>query len=89
MFSTNYNPWIIQGGRATVAQDTRITITLPYTMKDSNYQILITANSSGITRTGGDGNFTATPLSTSQFYWMNGDDFTSTNGWWMVCGYTV
>lgn len=78
--------WVEQGGRATVGQDSRVNVTLPIPMNSTTYQILITANSSGTIRTGGDGNYSATPTSVSAFDWMNGDDYTTTNGWWEVKG---
>lgn len=80
--------WVEQGGKVTVGQDSRVNVTLPIPMNSTTYQILITANSSGTIRTGGDGNYSATPTSVSSFDWMNGDDYTITNGWWEVKGYS-
>lgn len=78
--------WVEQGGYATINNDSQVTITLPVEMNSDKYHILITANSSGTIKTGGDGNFTATPLSSTQFKWMNGDDFVATNSFWEVKG---
>lgn len=77
--------WIEQGGRVSISQDTQTTITLLKPFSDTNYTVLITANRSG-TQTAGDGNFTVEYVSTSQFKWSNGDDF-SGNGIWYACGY--
>lgn len=77
--------WIEQGGRVSISQDTQTTVTLLKPFSDTNYTVLITANRSG-TQTAGDGNFTVEYVSTSQFKWSNGDDF-SGNGIWYACGY--
>lgn len=77
--------WIEQGGRVSISQDTQTTVTLLKPFSDTNYTVLITASRSG-TQTDGDGNFTVEYVSTSQFKWSNGDDF-SGNGIWYACGY--
>ena len=77
--------WIEQGGRVSISQDTQSTVTLLKPFSNTDYTVLITANKSGA-QTGGDGNFTMQFISTSQFYWSNGDDF-SGNGIWYACGF--
>ena len=77
--------WVEQGGRCNISQDTATTVNLPVEMYDLQYNILITARKDGATQTGGDGNFTADPISSTQFYWRNGDDFTG-YGYWEVKG---
>jgi len=57
-------------------------------MANTNYSIMITARRDGTTQTGGDGNFTADPISTTQFYWRNEDDFGG-YGYWEVRGYAL
>lgn len=79
--------WIEQGGMCNISQDTATTVTLQIPMANTNYFISITARKSS-TQTGGDGNFTADPISTTQFYWRNGDDF-SGNGYWEVKGFAA
>lgn len=80
--------WVEQGGMCNISQDSATTVNLLKSMSDTAYTILITARKDGSTQTGGDGNFTADPISTSQFYWRNGDDFTG-YGYWEVKGYAA
>lgn len=77
--------WIEQGGRVSISQDTQTTVSLLKSFSDINYTILITSCKEGL-QTSGDGNFTIEYVSTSQFKWGNGDDFSGT-GIWYACGY--
>ena len=77
--------WIEQGGRVSISQDTQTTVSLLKSFSDINYTVLITANKSGL-QLSGDGNFTVEYLSTTQFKWGNGDDFSGV-GIWYACGY--
>lgn len=75
--------WVEQGGKCSISQDTKTTVTMPIKMTDTNYAVMITPVAS--IRTGGDGNFTVTRDSQTQFGWCNGDDFSGT-GLWEVKG---
>ena len=77
--------WCEQGSICSISQDTATTVNLLMEMQDTAYNISITARRNGATQTGGDGNFTADPINTKQFYWRNGDDF-SGYGYWTVSG---
>ena len=77
--------WIEQGGRVSISQDTQTTVTLLKPFLNTDYMVLISASKSGL-QTGGDGNFTVEYISSSQFKWGNGDDFSGT-GIWYACGY--
>ena len=77
--------WIEQSGRVSISQDTQTTVSLLKSFSDINYTVLITANKSGL-QSSGDGNFTVEYLSTTQFKWGNGDDFSGV-GIWYACGY--
>ena len=77
--------WIEQGGRVSISQDTQTTVTLLKPFSNTDYMVLISASKSGL-QIGGDGNFTVEYISSSQFKWGNGDDFSGT-GIWYACGY--
>ena len=75
--------WVEQGGQCSISKDTTTIVTMPIEMSNTRYSVMITP--AAAIQTAGDGNFTVTRDSTTQFGWCNGDDFSGT-GLWEVRG---